>query len=86
MDEILNDQEIPKDLDLPIEFEFEDIDYIVNIKAYKIGVIRLPDGRMIAPQSWIECFFPPYPVAFRIVEGEFSSVLAEVNPNPRFKK
>lgn len=78
--------ELPQELlNQPIEFEYENIDYVVSIEAYKIGWILLPDGRTIAPTSWVECFFPPYPVGFYKVDSKSNAVPAQVNPNPKFK-
>lgn len=59
----------PKDLigNGAIGFEFEGQGYQVNPKAYELGFIRLPDGRLLRVDSWFETM-PPKPDGVVVVE------------------
>lgn len=67
----------------PIDFEFEDVDYVVDFSAYKIGLILLPDGRTITPMGWLETVYPPFPLQLNVVENNKKAVPAKLDTRVR---
>lgn len=58
-------EEIPV---MKIRFSYEGKNYRVNMAAYEGGLlIRLPDGRVLGPDCWLESI-PPQPSGLKVVE------------------
>lgn len=47
-------------MDPYIVFVFEGVTYEVSLKAYDLGLIVLPDGRVLEANAWLESY-PPQP-------------------------
>ena len=63
-------------MDPEITFEFEGRKYTVESKAYDLGRIILPDGRMLEAQAWLESY-PPQPQGLHEVNHIFKSMEPE---------
>lgn len=54
-----------------IKFEFEGQSYTVAYKAYDLGRILLPDGRMLVVDAWLETY-PPQPQGLHATHHVFT--------------
>jgi hypothetical protein len=50
---------------LPITFMFEGVTYQVSPDAYDTDLIKLPDGRLLRVEGWIEKA-PPSPIKLQL--------------------
>ena len=55
-----------------IAFKYEDRLYAVDMKAYDLNRIVLPDGRMLEATAWLESY-PPKPQGLHEVNHTFKS-------------
>jgi hypothetical protein len=60
-------------MDPDITFEYEGRHYTVESKAYDLGRIILPDGRMLEAKAWLESY-PPQPQGLYEVNHTFKSM------------
>ncbi len=60
-------------MDPEIRFEFEGRKYTVESKAYDLGRIILPDGRMLEAEAWLESY-PPQPEGLHEVNHTFKAL------------
>jgi len=58
-------------MDPDITFEFEGRHYMVEFKAYDLGRIVLPDGRMLEAEAWLESY-PPKPQGLHVSRTFYS--------------
>lgn len=63
-------------MDPEITFEYESRKYTVESKAYDLGRIILPDGRMLEANAWMESY-PPQPQGLHEVNHTFSGMEPE---------
>jgi hypothetical protein len=59
-----------------IRFEFEGKQYIVDMRAYDVNCIVLPDGRALKADSWLESM-PPKPEHLHEVNHSFKALKPE---------
>ncbi len=58
-----------------IRFSWEGKNYEVDISAYDIGLIELPDGSILEAEEWLESY-PPQPQNLRLVHNRTGAIKA----------